>query len=448
MVVLTATTAGGFRDAGEPAGSGDVMQIRATIRLLAIGAALAGAAVAGAGNAEASGLHTLYGFCAKFSCGDGYNPADRLDMDASGNLYGVTRKGGVHNSGTAFEVIHPSGSTRGHLRTLYNFCALSNCADGTPSGGLIMDVSGNLYGATYNGGTADAGTIYELIPNAQRTKWQLKTLYSFCSRDSACSDGEVPVGALTYAGAETGVLYDGTSPLFGVTRSGGKGFAGVAFSLTPRRDGHWGLKVRHVFCSQADCADGAAPVGDLTIDGSGNLYGATQGGSGEIFELAPISENKWILTVLYRFSCCTSGFAPNGDLARDSSGNLYGTTILGGAHGGGTIFKVTGVDAETVLYDFCTQKHCRDGENPHAGVFLDEEGNLFGTTPLGGSHGGGILYEWNGSLTVLHRFCIKPGCADGDDPEAPVIMDAAGNLYGTTTGGGGHGGGNVFELVR
>lgn len=405
--------------------------------------------MAGAGEVAASGLHTLYTFCQKFSCGDGRDVVSALTMDTSGNLYGTTREGGVRNSGTVFEVIIRPSGIRGHLKTLYNFCALSNCADGTTSGGLILDAAGNLYGTTYNGGTADAGTVFRLTPNAQRTKWRLETLYSFCSRDSFCSDGIQPIGALTYAGAQTGVLYDGTSPLYGVTEAGGKGSAGVAFSLIPRQGGSWSLKVIHVFCSEANCADGGVPAADLTIDASGNLYGGTQSSVGEIFELSPSGANKWSLSVLYRFcqqSGCSDGAGPNGGLARDASGTLFGTTRFGGHDFNGVVFKLTGDGTETVLHAFCTQKNCRDGESPDSGVILDEAGNLFGTTPEGGSRRDGIVYEVSDSLHVLHRFCIHSGCTDGTNPVAALIMDGAGNLFGTTTGGG-LGGGTVFKLV-
>lgn len=458
MVALSATTARGFRDAGEPAGSGDVMQIRATIRLLAICAALAGAAVAGAGNAAASGLHTLYGFCAKFSCGDGSLPFTGLVMDPSGNLYGATAQGGVRNSGTVFEVIHRTGAKKGHLRTLYNFCALLGCADGVSAGGLVMDAAGNLYGLTSDGGTAGFGTAYRLTPNAERTKWQLQVLYNFCSADTSCPDGIRPVGGLTYAGAETGAPYDGTSPLYGVTARGGKGFGGIAFALVPRQGDRWALRILHVFCQLANCTDEGLPAGDLTIDGAGNLYGATLNHAGSIFELSPSGQNKWDYSVLYRFCAllnCVDGSQPNGQLARDDSGNLFGTTVGGGGgsqfcgSGCGVLFELAPGGAESVVHRFCSQRHCRDGVAPRSGPILDGAGDLFGTTSLGGIHSNGIVYEVSGdTLQVLHRFCTKLGCADGADPLAPLILDGTGNLYGTTTGGGGHGGGNVFELVR
>ena len=248
------------------------------------------------------------------------------------------------------------------------------------------------------------------------------------------------------------------------------------------------LKTLHQFCSQVAehrCTDGDGPQAGLIADAAGNLYGTTgfggagaNGGTyggGTVFELAPppAGGTEWTETVLYSFCSqagCTDGNAPAAGLLLDASGNLYGTTSAGGANGGGAVFELAPPAAgqtewsETVLYSFCSQggKSCTDGDGPLADLITDAVGNLYGTTAYGGAQGGGTVFEltpppvggteW--TATVLHNFCSlgSQSCVDGVFPFAGLIMDAKGNLYGTTYYGGdtmymGVGGGTVFELT-
>jgi uncharacterized repeat protein (TIGR03803 family) len=199
--------------------------------------------------------------------------------------------------------------------------------------------------------------------------------------------------------------------------------------------------------------------GGLTLDAKGNLYGVTGAGGddnqGTIFELTP-GAHGWTLHTLHSFDGQNGG-SPNGGLIFDAGGNFYGTALGGpGLQDGGVVYEMMRkTDGWTfnVLYDFCLQYHCPDGGGPQSGVVLDNAGNLYGSTGGGGEYGGGTVFEltpdsggWEESL--LYSFCSKPYCADGQTPIAGLIFDQAGGLYGTTFRGGAYGEGSVFRLKR
>src|SRR5205823_2462081 len=329
-----------------------------------------------------------------------------------------------------------------------------------PRGPLIVDVQGNVYG------TAD-DVVFKLSPNPERKYWTETVLHQFCS--DGCGDGSLPVAGLTYAGASSGAPYDGVSPVYGTTLEGGSENAGTVFELT-NSNGTWNETVLYSFCSVGgdQCLDGSGPAGGVVLDGAGNLYGTTNtggghddgniaGGSGTIFELSIGSRGSWTETVLHSFCSeaeCDDGAFPVDNLTRDADGSLLGTTTGGGGPckadpiGCGTIYRVipTGINSqETVLYNFCAERDCRDGHGPLSGVFVDSSGNLFGTTSYGGGNdidrlgiGGGVVYELSGSsLTILHHFCSLQNCADGEYPQrAAVVTDGLGHFYGVTNIGG------------
>jgi uncharacterized repeat protein (TIGR03803 family) len=191
--------------------------------------------------------------------------------------------------------------------------------------------------------------------------------------------------------------------------------------------------------------DGANPRSPLIADEAGNLYGtASQGGNsdvGTVFKL----DVKRHFSVIHTFTGIKGdGRFPFGGLVRDSAGNLYGTTLTGGKYNSGTVYKLDPRGAETVLHAFTGGA---DGQFPWASLVIDKHGNLFGTTAFGGDHGDGTVFalDANGKETVLHSFV---SATDGDAVIAPVILDPAGNLYGTAAEGGPHGDGTVFEIVR
>jgi uncharacterized repeat protein (TIGR03803 family) len=414
----------------------------------------------------------LHSFCAKNNCGDGSFPRASLVMDEGGNLFGNTDTGG-NGRGVVFELRQTEPGKFKFIK-LYTFCRRSMCNDGyNPMGALIVDTNGNLYGTASLGGAGRKGVVFKLSPT-DKGKWTQSVLYSFC-HDFSCSDGSTPAAGLTYAGAASGAPYDGVSPLYGTTAAGGANSEGTVFSLV-LNGSQWTEAILYNFCSQGGsaCSDGAGPLASLAMDQAGNLYGTTGhgghqegGGAGVAYELLPNGNGSWTETVLHLFCSaaqCADGEFPDGNLIWDSGGSLLGTTAAGGLScdrgpfGCGTIFKLVpnGTDSqESVLYAFCQKKDCKDGANPVGAVVLDSGGNLFGTTTDGGGNdidgmsiGGGVVYELSGStFSVLHRFCSKSDCADGADPEAGLVIDGSGNLFGTATMAGAFAaGGDVFEV--
>ena len=276
-----------------------------------------------------------------------------------------------------------------------------------------------------------------------------------------CADGESPA-SLTYAGAASGVPYDGTSPLYGVAEFGGANAGGVAFSLKPAQKGPWTEHVLYEFCSQANCADGVDPAQELLFDAGGNLYGVANGGiandTGVVFKLSPSQVGKrWTQTVLHAFCSlanCMDGKAPSGGVIMDGAGSLFGVTLFGGnmnqwCRGGlgcGVLYKIAPDGTQTVLYSFCANGQCPDGDMPSGKLTMDAAGNIVGTTFSGGEHQDGIAYRFDGSLHVVHSFCLKSGCPDGIEPFDGVNPAEDGSYFGTA-GGGAHGLGIVFNLM-
>jgi uncharacterized repeat protein (TIGR03803 family) len=399
----------------------------------------------------------LYSFCAQDNCIDGESPYAGLVLDQKGNLYGTTVSGGAHDdcgeSNTGCGVVFKL-TPEGKETVLYNFCAQSNCTDGAnPYAALAFDQKGNLYGTTEYGGNHGQGVVFKLTPEGHYA-----VLHSFCAHVD-CTDGFDPSAGLTV---------DQKGNLYGTTAYGGAHGGGVVFKLTP--DGKY--TVLHSFCQQGyPCTDGTAPRGGLVLDQNGNLYGTTLLGGGVIgycsdvgygcgvvFKLTPRGK----ATVLYSFctqSNCTDGASPYAELVLDQKGNLYGTTGYGGAnctpgYGCGVVFKLTPKGKETVLYSFCAQTDCTDGNGPHAGVVFDQNGNLYGTTADGGITtcndyvGCGVVFKLTpkGKETVLYSFCPQNNCTDGAYPSAGLVLDQKGDLYGTTYDGGAYGG-VVFKLT-
>ncbi len=243
---------------------------------------------------------------------------------------------------------------------------------------------------------------------------------------------------------------DGGLPLAGLIRDGSGNFYGSACCASTnsgvvfKMDKFGNETVLHTFGFK----DGAMPTADLVRDGSGNLYGTTEyggnlqpcllSGCGLVFKLDPRGKE----TVLYRFKGKADGRAPFGALIRDSAGNLYGTTMKGGTSRAGVVFKLDPTGKETVLYSF---RGGADGRTPQAGLMRDAAGNLYGVTLHGGTSGAGVVFKLDtaGKQSVLYTFS---GGADGANPVASLIQDADGNLYGTAANGGASGVGVVFKL--
>lgn len=429
------------------------------------GAAAIALAFAGHGASAKTKDVEVYSFCAHDggSCLDGWSPQGGLARDADGNFYGTTFIGGTHNNSGVIYELSPKDDHRKYTK-LYDFCAVQNCGDGGQSGSsLIVDVNGNLYGTTLYG-AGNSGTVFELSPNARRTRWKLKTLFIFGTQNGL-ADGYYPYGhSLTYAGAASGAPYDGVSPLYGVTEYGGNdldnlgnfGF-GVAFKLTPGRKA-WKETVLRTFCSEGgtDCTDGGAPSGGLLMDDAGNLFGGLSVGGtsvgGTIYELSP-NGGGWTFTTLHNFCSaanCTDGRTPNGEPIFDTNGSLLDTTGSGGANNFGTIFRLVpnGTSSqEDVLYNFCATSGCPDGGFPNSTLTRDPSGALYGATGAGGHGGNGILFRYkSGSEKVILSFCQKALCRDGMMPSGPAIFDD-GRLYFETVQGGKADKGGVFYVT-
>jgi uncharacterized repeat protein (TIGR03803 family) len=408
--------------------------------------------------ASAGTFQVLHVFCAKGgTCADGEGVNDLL-ADHAGNLYGTTFAGGSATWGTLFQ-LSPGAGKKWTYKVLHSFCHAFNCTDGgAPTAPPIMDVNGNLYGTTTVGGHGE-GAVYELTQNPTTKIWKEKVLYSFCPKAN-CADGSEPHTALTYAGAASGALYDGTSPLYGTVNTGSANGTdkGAVFALSPGKGAKWSAQLLYSFCALGKCADGAtpAPYGALVLDGSGNLFGTTQYGGtvnqGVAFELSP-KDGTWSESVLHDFCSandCHDGGPPYANMIMAPNGTLIGTTPFGGENLQGTIYTLIpgAVPLYSVLYNFCSQPLCADGSYPYSHVTLDSAGNIYGTANEHGSTDYGIAFELNNQLRVLHNFCTKSGCPDGQFPQGALVMDGSGNLFGTTQDGGTHEHGVVFEIPR
>lgn len=356
------------------------------------------------GSAVAAELTTI----ASFNFDNGSGPASGLVADTAGNLFGITSGGGANCSGvggcgTVFELAKTARGYAGPPAALVNFCALPKCADGrNPAASLITDADGNLFGTTADGGAYNAGTVFEIARTDHGYAHSPTILVDF-----RMSDGERPQASL---------IADADGNLFGTTMRGGSscpqsGGCGTVFEIVKEAGGYAKTPITLVsFCALADCADGAGPQASLAID---------------------------------------------------AEGNLFGTTYSGGAHHHGTVFEIikTGgayarIPATLVSFDGM------NGRNPCAGLIVDTEGNLFGTTCYGGTYDLGTVFEIAKTATGYGTSpitLISFNGANGAVPAANLITDAARNLFGTTLWGGSstncaplqsNGCGAVFMIVK
>jgi len=374
---------------------------------------------------------------------DAKAPDSTLLLDGSGNLYGVSYGGGASYEGTVFKL-----SSSGKETVLYSFRAgYGNSPDSVIQGG-----EGTLYGTTSSGGSYGGGEVFKLDQKGNET-----ILYSFGGSGKAF--GVDPIG----------VVRDEQGNLYGTTGVGGDsggcfGYGcGVVFKLDPAGK-------ETVLYTFKGGPDGGAPSGTIVGDPAGNLYGETTYGGdlncyppygcGTVFKLDPAGKE----TVLHRFTGTGGdGEHPWAGLVRDNEGNLYGATLEGGTgpnctsaeNGCGTVYKVDKGGKVTILHSFTGSG--ADFPPIYASLVLDEKGNIYGTTPDGGSQncgaGCGAVFMLNpaGKNTILHEFS---GGTEGATPGAGVTLDSAGNIYGTTSVGGdlscnmGAGCGTVFTLTR
>jgi uncharacterized repeat protein (TIGR03803 family) len=384
-----------------------------------------------------------YGVLHSFGAtGDGEKPMGQLLQDKAGNLYGTTYGGGADGYGSVFEL---SRSGSGWNETvLYSFQGSPTNLQG-PEAAVVMDGSGNLYGTTYYGGNHNGGTIFELSPS--NGSWVETALYVL-QADAVGGGLLLGRNGELYGAASVGeFIYEVHPP----TVSGGNWTGGILFRFNAGSNGQQPLD----------------DSGALIADKHGNLYGTTVVGgayrAGEVFELSPPATqgDPWTETVLYSFGAYAGdGLMPGGSVVMDGAGNLYSTTTTGGTSEAGTVWELSPPASEgqpwteTILYNFAGGAN--DGSDPRPGVVLDKSGNLYGVTYTGGT--GNCISEFSGcgtvfevspagdgtwSETVLHIFTGE----DGQLPYGGLILSDAGYLYGTTTGGGAHKEGTLFEVI-
>jgi uncharacterized repeat protein (TIGR03803 family) len=390
--------------------------------------------------AQAQTFSVLYSFDGP---PDAKAPDSSLLLDGSGNLYGVTFGGGASYEGTAFKL-----SSSGKETVLYSFLS----GYGNRPDSVIQNAEGALYGTTTYGGSYGQGAVFKVDEKGNET-----VLYSFSG--AAKSYGFDPVG----------VVRDEQGNLYGTTETGGQaggcfgGGCGIVFQLDPAGK-------ETVLYSFKGGTDGGYPSGPIVRDAAGNLYGVTayggdlsclpSRGCGTVFKLNATGKE----TVLHSFTGKGGdGAEPWSGLVSDKDGSLYGSTRIGGTgpnctsdeDGCGTVFKVDKTGKETILHSFSGSG--ADLPPIYATLALDEKGNIYGTTPNGGSEncnsGCGAIFMLDpaGKETILHEFA---GGTEGATPGAGVTLDSAGNIYGTTAVGGnlscnnGAGCGTVFKLTR
>ena len=339
---------------------------------------------------------------------NGANPSGGVVLDGQGNLYGTTATGGASKDGTVFEIAKGSNS----IITLASFNGTNGAS---PFYSVVLDGQGNLYGTTQAGGASNDGTVFELAKGSNT----ITTLASFIGTD--------------YGVDPNGVVLDGQGNLYGTTKTGWQA-EGMVFELAK------GSKTITTLAA-FNYDNGEDPFAGVVLDGQGNLYGTSpDGGSGcgTVFEIANGSNS---ITTLAAFNY-TNGCQPTGGVVLDGQGNLYGTTVTAGASKDGTVFEIAkGSNSITTLASF----NGTNGASPFYSVVLDGQGNLYGTTQAGGASNDGTVFELakgSNTITTLASF----NYTNEGESSGGVVLDGQGNLYGTTSGGTSNG--TVFELER
>ncbi len=332
----------------------------------------------------------------------------------------------------------PAGANAKALKpqVLVSFAGSNGSA---PQGALVADAAGNLYGTDQAGGSSGKGTVFELSPPAKGKKaWTTKVLFSFNG-----TNGSVPVA---------GMVFDSSGNLYGTALTGGASNDGAVFELVApaKGQGAWTEKLLYSFSGP----DGANPQAGVIFDSAGNLYGATVGGgsgnAGTVFKLSPPAggQTAWTLSTLFAFNGSSNGYLPTGTLIMDKSGNIYGTTVNGGTANDGVAYELSpaggGVPwTEKVLASFGAS----NGIEPYAGLVLDSAGNLYGTTANGGAYNHGAVFELTPPGTWTEQVLLSFNGTDGAYAFPNLTIDASGTLYGVTGGGGKTGDGTIFKLT-
>jgi len=356
-------------------------------------------------------LTLLYSFCSQPNCSDGIEPTDALTPDGAGGFYGTAAYGG-QGYGVIFN-LSPNGDGGWNYTVLYTFTGEGDGAYPIDKA-LVLDSKGNLYGTTYT------GQVFELSPTG--TGWTESVLYDV---------GGQPQG---------GVIMDQAGNFYGTTSIGGPGGNGGVFELSPSGSG-WTEQMIYDF-------EGSGSSTSLTMNAAGDIFGTT---NSTLFELSPNGNGGWTSRVLYTFCVDpTDGCGPSTPVL-DGAGNLYVTTGAG-LYGSGAVYEVSpGKENWTakLLHAF-EPANGTDGCAPWTGVVLDGAGNIYGTTGGCGKSECGTVWELAVPVSTIgyrEKVLWSFNWSDGDQPDSTLILDKAGNLYGTTVRGGANGEGVVFELT-
>ena len=363
-----------------------------------------------------------FGVIHSFSGGsDGGNPVNGFSANTVGELFGTASSGGAYGNGVVYKM-----TVKGAETVLHSF---SGGTDGAGPNAELINSPYGYYGTTTAGGAYGNGTVF-LVNGKKET-----VLYSFAGG----ADGADP---------QAGLVLDAAGNLYGTTSAGGANGNGTVFELAPplTKPGKWTETILYSF---GGGTDGVTPVGGVSFDAAGNLYGTTSAGGvygyGTIFQLVP--GTVWTENILHSFQDGDDGAVPYADLISDSSGNFYGAATEGGNGGGGTIFELTPAGGSwtfSVIYSVPGWGI----SGSYRKVVLDASGNLYGTTHCDGDHNAGTVYEltptggsW--TYTVLYNFT---GGRDGLYSFSNLVV-RGGKVYGTTKYGGANGNGVVFEVT-
>lgn len=338
------------------------------------------------GAAACSSAQTFTTLASSFNSSNGANPSEALVQGLDGNFYGTANGGGIINSsdcvygcGTVFKV-----TPGAQMTTLYTFCSLTSCADGSqPLGALLLAGDGNFYGTTVRGGAYGDGTVFKMT-----SRGDLTILYSFCAQAS-CPDGLFP---------EAGLIQASNGNFYGTTSSGGTNGFGTIFEITPVGT----LTTLYSFCNEYSC--GQFPGAGLIQASNGNFYGTSPEGGNNGWGIVYGMNAQDEVPTLYSFENGFDGGNPRNALIQASNGNLYGSALTGGYqqnacyNGCGVLFSLTLTGQLSTLYAFCAHGNCPDGANPYAGLAQGTDGMFYGSTESGGSglvcgDGCGTLFE-------------------------------------------------------
>ncbi len=383
------------------------------------GLCMSALAAAPLGAVQAGTLTTIHNFAGAI---DGGNPVDGLLVATNGLFYGTTSTGGAAGLGVVFQM-----GGRGREQLLHSF--LGGTDGATPNGGVIEGAGSTLFGTTTGGGAHGAGTVYSLYSGKETV------LYSFAG---GATDGATPLA---------GLVMDASGNLYGTTSAGGPSGTGTVFELVAPvvTNGPWTEKVLYSF---AGGMDGATPVGRVTFDKAGNLYGTTSAGGtdgyGTVFALQP-GAPSWNERILHDFLDGNDGGTPYAGLVSDASGNFYGAATQGGVNGGGTVFVLSPTSGG-FTFSVPASVPGWGVSGTFRDVLVEKNGVIYATTHCDGNGSGSIykLTKSAGVWTYNVLFAFNGG-SNGQYSISTLVLKGK-TLIGTTIGGGSNGIGTVYAF--